>query len=536
MRTIALTILLQLFCRLLFGQNTIDSLQHLVNSGNSDTIELKNRHLLCWNLYNNGEADRARNCLNGTFSLAGQLIQSANQDVQKTSTRIRGKCWYLLGNICYAEQKYPEAINAFNKASIDFAASNLKHEEVIAISYSGDANFAIGNYSKAIDAYYVALNKAEQLGDKDAAAYQYGCIALIYQYLGANEEALANYKHALKIRQELGDQREIANCYNNLGSIYAQINQLNKAREYYQGALAIFNKLADSIWIGNSLINLATTYEQDHQDELALNNYFEAARIFTKANCSSCLATAFTNIGLLYRQQGKFTEAHQYLQMALQNYTHQKNISSIARLELETGVTHLNEGAHDKAKHSLIRSRDLARSIQDKHILVQVYGQLAITDSVSKQFASALTNYRLSIAYRDSLENEESKKSIVKSQISYEYQKRAAVIKAEHEKELQKEKVISQEKSYRQNLVILFFAILSIVIGFFSIYFFRSMKVSKKQKQLIEEKSKEVEAQKKEIEEKNKDLLDSIRYARRIQRSLLPSEKFIQRIIRGRNS
>lgn len=38
-----------------------------------------------------------------------------------------------------------------------------------------------------------------------------------------------------------------------------------------------------------------------------------------------------------------------------------------------------------------------------------------------------------------------------------------------------------------------------------------------------------INQQKKIIEEKNKDILDSIRYARRIQNALLPSEKYIDK-------
>lgn len=50
----------------------------------------------------------------------------------------------------------------------------------------------------------------------------------------------------------------------------------------------------------------------------------------------------------------------------------------------------------------------------------------------------------------------------------------------------------------------------------------------RKQKEIIEAKSKEVE-------EKNKDILDSIRYAKRIQTSLLPTEKFIDRILKKKD-
>jgi adenylate cyclase len=44
---------------------------------------------------------------------------------------------------------------------------------------------------------------------------------------------------------------------------------------------------------------------------------------------------------------------------------------------------------------------------------------------------------------------------------------------------------------------------------------------------LVHEKTAEIRKQKEEIEEKNKDITDSIHYARRIQQSLMPTEKYI---------
>ncbi len=44
----------------------------------------------------------------------------------------------------------------------------------------------------------------------------------------------------------------------------------------------------------------------------------------------------------------------------------------------------------------------------------------------------------------------------------------------------------------------------------------------------------DVETKNQLIEEKNKDILDSIKYARRIQTSLLPTEKYIERIINNK--
>jgi serine phosphatase RsbU (regulator of sigma subunit) len=70
----------------------------------------------------------------------------------------------------------------------------------------------------------------------------------------------------------------------------------------------------------------------------------------------------------------------------------------------------------------------------------------------------------------------------------------------------------------------------------FSVFVFRSLKITKKQKQIIEVKSRETEEQKRIaeeqkhlVEEKQKEIIDSIQYARRIQRALITNEKYISK-------
>jgi hypothetical protein len=46
---------------------------------------------------------------------------------------------------------------------------------------------------------------------------------------------------------------------------------------------------------------------------------------------------------------------------------------------------------------------------------------------------------------------------------------------------------------------------------------------------LLRSQNREIEQKKTIIEEKQKEILDSIQYARRIQRSLLPGENYIQK-------
>ena len=66
----------------------------------------------------------------------------------------------------------------------------------------------------------------------------------------------------------------------------------------------------------------------------------------------------------------------------------------------------------------------------------------------------------------------------------------------------------------------------------FAAFIFNRFRVTQKQKKIIESQKEIVEEQKKLVEEKNKDVMDSIHYAWRIQHSLLPTDKYIDKNLR----
>ena len=71
--------------------------------------------------------------------------------------------------------------------------------------------------------------------------------------------------------------------------------------------------------------------------------------------------------------------------------------------------------------------------------------------------------------------------------------------------------------------------IILIAVLIFSFFIYRALKLNKHQTKIISEQKELVEKQKEEVEERQKEILDSIYYARRIQRSLLTSEKYIDK-------
>jgi CHASE3 domain sensor protein len=109
--------------------------------------------------------------------------------------------------------------------------------------------------------------------------------------------------------------------------------------------------------------------------------------------------------------------------------------------------------------------------------------------------------------------------------MTYDFEKREAVADAEHKKELENQQILGEEKSRKQKIVIMFVITGLLLVLIFAGFILRSLKVTRKQKNTIEE-------QKDLVEEKQKEILDSIHYAKRIQQSLLPTERYIEKSLK----
>jgi flagellar biosynthesis/type III secretory pathway M-ring protein FliF/YscJ len=102
--------------------------------------------------------------------------------------------------------------------------------------------------------------------------------------------------------------------------------------------------------------------------------------------------------------------------------------------------------------------------------------------------------------------------------MQYEFDKKENATKAEQDKK----DVIAKQEKQKQTLILYSVSSGLLLVIIFLIFIFRSYR-EKKQANIEIIKQKEI------IETKQKEILDSIYYARRIQRSLLPSEKYLDR-------
>ena len=140
---------------------------------------------------------------------------------------------------------------------------------------------------------------------------------------------------------------------------------------------------------------------------------------------------------------------------------------------------------------------------------------------------AALNNYKLAYEFHvkgkqltDSIFNVENSKEIGDLKTQFEVDKKEAELKVKAEAQ----EAINEGEKKRQVFITYAVGFVLLIVIIFSGLLYKRFRLTNKQKLIIVEKSNEVA-------EKNKSIMDSIYYARRIQSSLLPTEKYIKRIL-----
>ncbi|MES2762762.1 MAG: tetratricopeptide repeat protein [Bacteroidota bacterium] len=396
----------------------------------------------------------------------------------------------------------------------------------------------------SVKLYYANYTKvlSEKLGHKKGLANAHTTLGTHYYFIGHYPEALKNYFIALKVREELHDRRNEASLHNNLGLVYYYQNNYSQALTHHFISLKLKKVLGDSNGVANSFGNIGNVYSDLNKLTEALKNHFAALRIQLEIQDKQGIANSYNNIGIIYDIQGNIAKKEDKKDSALSRYGRSLNLffdalklrEEINDVEgITTSLAHIGglynnlagfypgkEAAkrYQLAEDYCFKALKLAKENEDLNNIKEASMHLSnIYDNTGK-FTDALKYYRNFISARDSLLNEENTQKTVRLEMTYEFDKKEAASKLDREKKA----AIASAESKKQKITIFSVCGILLVVIAFAIFAYCSYL----QKQKI---NVEITKQKQVIEEKQKEILDSIRYAKRIQTALLTSEKYINR-------
>ena len=508
--------------------NTIDSLKTALKNTIHDTVRCSILNELItaendetiWPIYNQ------------------RLLDISQKNLKKTNDKERKiyLSYYAvaLNNFGYLYEKQGDVSKAFVFFNMSLSIQQENNDKLgmaASLLNMGMLFRQQGNISKALEYYHKALKLQIEIDNKTGIATSYNNIGFVYDSQGEYLNAFEYYNKALNINIEIKDKISIAICYSNIAFLYNTQSELFfsgskedcskkghvKAIEYLNNAIKLQEEINDKEGIASSLNSLGNLYENfgdpfctlstaecnNIGQKKAFDFYIKALKLRNEINNKLGIAISYESLSELMLKQNKIDESFRYA-----------NLSMNTASEL---------GFPENIKDAAI----LLKNIYEKQ----------------GHYQKAIKMYELYIQMRDSIINQENKKSTYKKQFQIEYEIQATKdsitnITKIKEEQYKNEQAINQQRMY--TFVGLSGFLLMIIVAGVSYKAFKNKKKANilleqknieinKQKEEISTQRDEIEAQrdlvttqKEEIEEIHKEVTDSINYAKRIQEAVLP--------------
>lgn len=329
-------------------------------------------------------------------------------------------------------------------------------------------------------------------------------IGLYYSNRGEVKNALNNFKKALEISTKIRNQSVSAVCLNNIGILYYSQEDLDNALKYFKESFELRIKLGENDIASDVLNNIGFIYGKQKNYIKAKEYDEKSLALRIASNDKRGIAESLNNLGAISKReaekmekeggnkdsiQAKIEASLAYFKRSILIQKEIKDINGMANTY--NNIAHIYYDYNDMIQAEKYGKKALELALQNKHAINTKNSSelLARVYENKNQGMLALDMYKLFITTRDTINNIQAQKATIEQNLQYEFDKKESLVVANHEKEL----AIKEAEKQQQTIVIWAGAIVLILIVGFSVFIANRLKLSNKQKQLIEQKNKENE-------------------------------------------
>jgi len=426
----------------------------------------------------------------------------------------------------------------YNLQALRIADSLKNHPSLITLSNRiGMIYIDKSDFQKAFECFTRCFNLAQQDKDSISIMFSLNNIGLAYWNQGNLLKALDNYFNALKIADQLNNTSQAAITLSNIGLIYWSQKNYSQAFDYMFKALGLEEKIGDKLQIARNLSNISDLYNDlgDYVNTINYNSW--ALELREELHDKRGLALSYSVFADVYTRQGdsawakkntdyaresRYPLALTYFEKALNLVKQLGDLNYEAIYKANIGHLLTRMGNYEEAEQNLSRSLQISDSIGSLNQQEISHQYLSELYEETGAYRKAYEHHKLYSILKDSIYNKDKSMESNRKFLSYEYDKKTALLRAEQNK---KDALNSSEKK-RERVVIYSISAVLLLVLCLAIIIYRSNRQKQKTNKQLERKNNTIEIQKKVVEDKNRHITESINYAKRIQEAILPSSLF----------
>ncbi len=329
----------------------------------------------------------------------------------------------------------------------------------------------MANYSMALKYYRMALDAAPKDKNFDLLGDIHQNLGITFGSLGNHNEALNQHYKALSYYEKMRDKMGMADALNSLGNVYAEKTNYASSFKMYKASLNLYTKIEDKLGMANEYANIGILLTEQNKLDSVEYYHQKALVIYHNLDETEGLIITYNALGIAYYKMGDLKKCEDTyltaLEYALPIDDKVETAASMQGLARVYADSKKNGVALKNAQEAL----SISLSIGNKVSIRNSYDVLRYVESKAKNFEKAYDYQNLFIAYKDSINNEETTQKGMQIALSYSFQKKEDAARATHQRMVHKlntnHALENQKKGYFIGVLILII-VSSLVVAFFA--------------------------------------------------------------------
>ncbi len=319
-----------------------------------------------------------------------------------------------LGNYFYDRNKKDSAYSFYNKALIKYqqiedieGQSAMIHNLAILEGMEGNDQKALGMLDEEI-----GLLLGEKSVDSLRLARAYSLKGDTYLGKGDYNIALMETLKALRIYERMKDPIGKADSQNTLSSIEYALKNYQKSINYASEALSIYSIEKDILYETEALLYIGSSYYELNAFDKALEYLQKSLQLSKEIKSPSMEAFAYRDIGKVFVKQGEIAKGIQQLQKSLQILESLNRPLDVSETLIDLGIVQVDLNQLMEGLGYFNQAISIAKTTGAKELLQTCYQQRAKVYEKLGDKKQAFADYKLYVAYKDSIFNLQTAKQL----------------------------------------------------------------------------------------------------------------------------
>ena len=433
------------------------------------------------------------------------------------------KYLFVLTSIFYSFEelkcKEPASIDSILIAVQNHNVTDQLAIDAISLSYDKIVN----NLSKSTYIFRTLYDEEVLISNKVKRGELIEKLALVTYLKGNGEESFLLHKKSIALFAEMKDYRQKANALAAMGYESKRRN-LSLAMDIMREAVSILEGINSKADLATAVDNFGVLFEMKEDLDSAAYYYSKALKLKIESKDSVGIPYSLNNLAGVCFMKDKVSEGLSYISQSSEIRKRLKDFIGICWNEFSLGELFINLKDYKQAELHVRKSLELSKEYTYPELIARNTRHMALIYEHKRQYDSAYAAFTRFYQLNDSLHNIQKQNQLIEMETVYETEKKSFRIKSLKDENELKEADLQKKKNtvYFLGIIVVLFAIGGVLIV-------RAYRQKNKAHAIITMQKKETERQKEIIQDKQNEILDSIHYARRIQQSLMPTEKYIEK-------